>query len=153
MSVTKMRKVVAPISLIAALGLTLSACGSDSDTSDEPGDEAPAGDETSEAPADDADNGGDEFSGVTLEVAGAWSGAEQENFEEVLAEFEDNTGAKVNYTSFGDKAATTLGTQIEGGSPPDVALLSQPALLNQLASDGHLSPLSDATKEDRKSVV
>lgn len=145
MSVTKMRKIITPISLVAALGLTLSACGSDAGNSDA---ETPGGDETSETPEDDDGGaGGDDFSGVTLEVSGAWAGAEQENFEEVLAKFEDNTGAKINYTSFGDKAATTLGTQIEGGSPPDVALLSQPALLKQLASDDHLSPLSDDTKE------
>jgi alpha-glucoside transport system substrate-binding protein len=76
-------------------------------------------------------------------VGGVWAGAEQENFEKVLAQFENDTGAKVNYTSYGDKAATTLGTQIEGGSPPDVALISQPALLQQLATDGNLQPLSD----------
>jgi alpha-glucoside transport system substrate-binding protein len=92
------------------------------------------------------------FSGETLEVSGAWSGAEQKNFEAVLKKFEDDTGAKVNYTSFGDKAATTLGTQIEGGSPPNVALLAQPALLKQLATDGSLIPLSsdaqDAVKKN-----
>jgi len=149
MALTKMRKVLAPISVVAALGLALSGCGSDTDG----GEESPGGEGTSDAPDDNGDDngdndaGGDEFDGVTLEVSGAWSGAEQENFEKVLAKFEENTGAKINYTSFGDKASTTLGTQIEGGSPPDVALLSQPALLEQLASDGHLAPLSDATKD------
>jgi len=82
---------------------------------------------------------------VTLDVSAAWSGAEQENFERVLAAFEDMTGATVNYTSFGDQAATTLGTQIEGGSPPDVAILPQPALLQRFAEEGHLAPLSDET--------
>lgn len=143
MALLKTRRALAPISLVAALGLALAGCGSDSGESN--GGESPGGG-GSEAP-DDNGGGDADFSGVTLEVSGAWSGAEQANFEKVLGQFEENTGAKVNYTSFGDKAATTLGTQIEGGSPPDVALLSQPALLNQLASDGHLSPLSDATKD------
>lgn len=89
---------------------------------------------------------GGEFDGVTLEVAGAWSGAEQANFEAVLDVFEENTGATVNYTSFGDQAATTLGTQIEGGNPPNVALLAQPALLQSLAADGSLVPVNDATR-------
>ncbi|WP_105035339.1 ABC transporter substrate-binding protein [Cryobacterium aureum] len=88
--------------------------------------------------------GSGEFAGDTLEVSAAWSGAEQANFEAVLAAFEEQSGATVNYTSFGDNAATTLGTQIEGGSPPNVAMLAQPALMNQLASDGNLQPLSDA---------
>lgn len=82
-----------------------------------------------------------EYAGTTLEVSATWSGAEQENFEAVLDGFEEETGATVNYTSFGDRGATTLNTQVEGGNPPDVAVVGQPALLRQLATDGHLAPL------------
>jgi len=86
--------------------------------------------------------GDGEFSGTTLELAATWSGTEQANFEAVLDEFERQTGATVNYTSFGDNGATTLNTQVEGGNPPDVAVVGQPALMQQLATDGHLAPLS-----------
>src|SRR5690606_10648855 len=55
-----------------------------------------------------------------------------------------------NYSSFGDKAATTLGTQIEGGSPPNVAMLAQPALMAQLAQDGNLVPLSQEVRDEVK---
>lgn len=119
--------------LIGVASLALAACSSGTD-----------GDATSSAGTGGGGAGG-EFSGVTLDVSAAWSGAEQENFERVLAAFEDMTGATVNYTSFGDQAATTLGTQIEGGSPPDVAILPQPALLQRFAEEGHLAPLSDET--------
>lgn len=133
------RRLITPIAAVSALGLILTACSNDSD------DDADTGNgEGDESVIEDQD-----FSDVTLEVSGAWSGSEQDNFEEVLGEFADQTGATVNYTSFGDKAATTLGTQIEGGNPPDVALLAQPALLNQLAEDGDLEPLSD----DAESIV
>src|SRR5690606_622214 len=91
----------------------------------------------------DGGGGDGEFAGTTLEVSATWSGDEQKNFEAVLAKFQEQTGAKVNYTSFGDKAATTLGTQIEGGTPPDIAIVGQPALMQQLAKDGNLVPLSD----------
>ncbi len=121
---TRNRRVIAPIAITAALGLALAGCAGGGG-------------------ADDAVDGA--FAGTTLEVSAAWSGAEQENFELVLDKFEADTGATVNYTSFGDKAATTLGTQIEGGNPPDVAVLAQPALLQSLAADGNLAPLSDAT--------
>ena len=121
---TRNRRVIAPIAITAALGLALAGCAGGGG-------------------ADDAVDG--DFAGTTLEVSAAWSGAEQENFELVLDKFEADTGATVNYTSFGDKAATTLGTQIEGGNPPDVAVLAQPALLQSLAADGNLAPLSDAT--------
>lgn len=90
-----------------------------------------------------------EFAGQTLEVAAAWSGTEQENFEKVLQVFEDETGATVNYSSYGDNMATTLGTKISGGGAPNVAIVSSPALLKQLAAAGNLKPLSD----DAKSAV
>ena len=55
----------------------------------------------------DASIDGD-FSGQTLNVAAAWSGAEQTNFEKVLDAFEEATGATVNYTSFGDTGPAYL---------------------------------------------
>lgn len=125
------RRLLLPIAAMSVVGLALSGCSGGGDDG--------GGGGTDEAPVE-AD-----LAGETLEVAAAWSGAEQENFEAVLAEFEEATGATVNYTSFGDQAATTLGTQIEGGSPPDVAMLAQPALMEQLAADGALQPLSDET--------
>lgn len=88
-------------------------------------------------------NGGGDLAGETLEVSATWSGAEQQNFEAVLDVFEEQTGATVNYTSFGDNGATTLNTQVEGGNPPDVAVVGQPALMQQLATDGALVPLGD----------
>ncbi|BDZ54190.1 ABC transporter substrate-binding protein [Agromyces marinus] len=119
-SIRKLRALA--VTGIAALALTACTQGGDDD-----GDAVVEGD----------------FSGETLEVSAAWSGAEQENFEAVLAEFESQTGATVNYSSFGDNAATVLGGQVEGGSPPNVAVLAQPALMQQFAADGVLIPLSD----------
>jgi alpha-glucoside transport system substrate-binding protein len=91
----------------------------------------------------DGGGGDGDFAGTTLEVSATWSGAEQANFEAVLDVFEQQTGATVNYTSFGDNGATTLNTQVEGGNPPDVAVVGQPALMQQLATDGALAPLAD----------
>ena len=122
------------LAIVALAGLTVAGCSSsDGGASMSP---------EASTPASMAD-----LSGVTLNVSASWSGDEQKNFEQVLKQFSDETGAKVNYTSFGDQAATTLGTQIEGGNPPDVALLPQPALLAQYAADGSIKPLGDATAE------
>lgn len=79
----------------------------------------------------------------TVSVAASWSGTEQENFTKVLDKFTELTGAKVQYTSFGDKAADYLGTQIAGGSAPDVALIAQPGLVQQFANEGSIKPLAD----------
>ncbi|MET0715255.1 MAG: ABC transporter substrate-binding protein [Mycetocola sp.] len=127
MGFTANRRLIAPMAVVGAAALVLSGCSTGGNGGGDAGGTA----------------SGDDFSGETLEVSAAWSGTEQENFEAVLAAFEEQTGAKVNYTSFGDKAATTIGTQIEGGSPPNVALLAQPALLQSLAADGNLQPLSE----------
>jgi ABC-type glycerol-3-phosphate transport system substrate-binding protein len=85
--------------------------------------------------------------GVTVQVAAVWSGAEQQKFKKVLDAFSEQTGATVKYTSTGDDIATVLGTQIEGGKPPDVAILPQPGLLNDLAKKGSLKPVNSKVEK------
>ena len=89
-----------------------------------------------------ADEGGvQRLKGQRLEVAAVWSGEEQVNFEKVLRRFERRTGAEVRFTSTGRNIATVLGSRIEGGDSPDVALLPQPGLLGDLARSGALEPI------------
>ncbi|MCU1444177.1 MAG: extracellular solute-binding protein family 1 [Cryobacterium sp.] len=122
--------------LIVALGITASAALVLAGCSGESGGDG------------NAAGGAKEFDGVTLNVASDWSGGEQENFEKVLAQFSDDTGAKVNYTSYGSDVATTLNTKIQGGDPPDVAVIPQPGLLDSLAKAGSLIPLADDVKSE-----
>lgn len=89
----------------------------------------------------DADDGGDEGGGEgggSVNVAAVWTGGEQESFQAVLDAFTEQTGVETSYSSTGDDVGAYLGTQIEGGSPPDVALLPQPGLLRDLAGNGSL---------------
>lgn len=90
-----------------------------------------------------------DLKGKTLNVVAAWSGDEQKNFEKVLAKFQELTGAEVKYESFGDNGPTFIQTRLEGGNPPDVAVIAQPALLQSLAKDGNIKPLA----EDVQAVV
>lgn len=119
-------KTFTALAIAAVAGVTLAGCSSGGSS---PGSTTPKQD----------------LSGVTLNVAADWSGAEQANFEKVLKQFEDDTGAKVNYTSYGSNVATTLNTKIAGGDPPDVAVIPQPGLLDSLAKAGHLIELSPDT--------
>lgn len=80
-------------------------------------------------------------SGPTVEVAAVWTGAEAKAFRQVLDAFERQAGVRVTYTPTGDDIATVLGTRIQGGKPPDVAILPQPGLLADLASQGALQPI------------
>src|SRR5918999_6121600 len=100
--------------LLLTVILILSACAGDPGAEDEGGD-------------GEAEGGGQEVS-----VAAVWTGVEQEGFEAVLQAFEEESGNTYTYQSSDDLAAF-LGTQIEGGEPPDVAMLPQPGLLRELA--------------------
>ncbi|MBB5960152.1 alpha-glucoside transport system substrate-binding protein [Saccharothrix tamanrassetensis] len=85
---------------------------------------------------------GKALSGQTVEVVGTWSGDEQQRFEQVLSAFKDKTGAEVRYTPAGDELPTVLQTRVQGGTPPSVALVAQPGLVDQLQQAGSLIPLS-----------
>lgn len=117
------RRLVLPL---AAVALVATAC---------PGEEAD--DEAAPPPAEE------DLSGQSVEVAAVWTGAEQASFEAVLDSFAQETGANVTYTSTGDDIATVLGTRIEGGDPPDVALLPQPGLMFDLEEQGALQEIED----------
>lgn len=77
--------------------------------------------------------------GVT--VLGVWTGDTQARFEQVLEDFTEQTGIPAQYEPAGQDIGTVLGTQIEGGNPPDVAMLPQPGLLVEFAERGELIPL------------
>ncbi|MBA3691567.1 MAG: carbohydrate ABC transporter substrate-binding protein [Actinobacteria bacterium] len=117
------------LAAVAALTLVGAACGGDNES---PSPSTGAGAST-----------GPDLSGQTIEVAATWTGAEQKSFEEVLALFEEQTGATVRFLSAGDDIAAFLGPKIEGGQPPDVAILPQPGVLSSFAADGDLIPIED----------
>jgi len=112
-----------------ALVLAAAACGGDDDS----------GSGTPTAAAS--------LAGQTVEVAAVWTGAERDNFTKVLDEFTNRTGATVTYTPTGDNVSTFIGSRIEGGSPPDVAVLPQQGVLVQLAGENSLKPLPDDVKQ------
>ncbi|MEU3018953.1 MULTISPECIES: ABC transporter substrate-binding protein [unclassified Nocardiopsis] len=106
----------------AALGLTLvaTACGG-------------SGSSVSDADLD----------GQTLEIVGPWAGDEQVAFEQVLAIFEEETGATISYSGAGDDLQTVLQTRIQGGDQPDVALIPQAGLIEHFVNEDVLVPLGD----------
>ncbi|MEZ0073916.1 ABC transporter substrate-binding protein [Planotetraspora sp. GP83] len=114
--------------MVAFLGLAAAACGGNS--TPEPSKQGSA------APA------GKPLDGVKIEVAAKWTGDEQANFEKVLKAFQAKTGATVTYASTGEDTGAYLGPRIQGGNPPDVAILPQPGLVQQYADQNALKPLS-----------
>ncbi|WP_182882695.1 ABC transporter substrate-binding protein [Microbispora sp. H10949] len=130
-----MRKL--PPIMVACLALAAAAaCGSDS------GGDTGSGSAPAASGAPSAAGGDKPLAGEKIEIAAKWTGDEQANFEKVLKAFEEKTGATVTYASTGEDTGAYLGPRIEGGNPPDVAILPQPGLVQQYADENALKPLS-----------
>ncbi|MFG2554842.1 ABC transporter substrate-binding protein [Streptomyces sp. NPDC048581] len=124
--------------LAGALALSLTACGGDDDGDEQTG----SGQETAGTVTLP------KLNGESLEVAAVWTGAEQENFKKVLAEFEKRTGAKVTFVPAQDPIINFLGSKVAGGQPPDIAMLPQPGAIKQAVDKKWAKPLgADAIKE------
>lgn len=76
-----------------------------------------------------------------LTVFGPWRGEPAESLRGALADFTEETGVPVNYTGTGGFAAAIL-DRVADGDLPDVAVFPQPGLMNALAEQGHVRPLS-----------
>ena len=123
-----------------ALALSLTACGGDdNDSGNEQGGSGQETADTVTLP---------KLNGESLEVAAVWTGAEQENFKKVLAEFEKRTGAKVTFVPAQDPIINFLGSKVAGGQPPDIAMLPQPGAIKQAVDKKWAKPLgAEAIKE------
>lgn len=84
------------------------------------------------------------LSGESVELVGLWTGAEQRNFENILAEFSRLTNARVEYNPAGDQISTVVGTRFEGGNPPDLAIIPAPGILDEFVTRGFAVPAEDA---------
>ncbi|MCP2259177.1 alpha-glucoside transport system substrate-binding protein [Streptoalloteichus tenebrarius] len=80
--------------------------------------------------------------GGAVSVLASWSGAEEQQFRAVLDAFTRETGIKVHYQ--GTRALSqVLHTEVQKGTPPDVAVLPSPGELALYARRGDLRPLDD----------
>jgi alpha-glucoside transport system substrate-binding protein len=119
------------LAILAALVLALgaAACGDDDDDDGGGG----ATQTTEEANQD--------VSG-TVSTTAIWSGPEQRAFRAVLDGFEEQyPNVTARYTSGGDQLPTVLSTAVEGGNPPDVAIVGQPGLVEQFARRDAIKPI------------
>jgi alpha-glucoside transport system substrate-binding protein len=125
------------VALLLALALAAMAagCGGDGDGG------GSAGETTGTA------EGSSDVTGK-ISIMAFWTGPEQKSFQAVLDGFTaKNPGVDVKYTSAGDQLPTQLSTAVEGGNPPDMALLPQPGLVRDFVGKKALKPL-DFAKDD-----
>ena len=85
-----------------------------------------------------------DLSGQTLSVFGPWRGDDQFLAENVLAYFAEATGVTINYAS-SENYEQQIVIDTEAGSPPDIAILPQPGLIQNLVSKGFVEPLGEET--------
>lgn len=91
-----------------------------------------------------AEEGGADVSG-SVSLMGIWVGTEQEGIEAVLAGFEEAfPNVDASYNAAGDELVTVLATAVEGGNPPDLATIAQPATVAEYAERGELQPIDFA---------
>lgn len=86
-----------------------------------------------------------------LEVFTNFRGADAEAFTGVLATFTERTGIQTRHVGTA-ALAQRLPERIRNGDPPAVALVPQPALIEELARAGHLTAL-DSDVEDAVSTL
>jgi len=85
-----------------------------------------------------------DLSGQTLNIFGPWRGDDQALAESIWAYFEQATGVSVNYSS-SESYEQQIVIDTEAGSPPDIAILPQPGLIQNLVSKGFVEPLGEET--------
>ncbi|MFI6873177.1 ABC transporter substrate-binding protein [Streptomyces sp. NPDC050400] len=118
---------------VGSLALALTSCGDDDNGKNEPsGGNSSTKGSSLQLP---------KLDGESLEIAAVWTGDEQKNFKQVLAEFEKRTGAKVTFVPAQDPIINFLGSKVAGGAPPDVAMLPQPGAIKQAVDKKWAKPL------------
>ncbi len=78
------------------------------------------------------------YKGKTVSIQTQWIGGEGANFAAAIADFTKKTGITVQTDSVGSSHESTLRLRIEGGQPPDLAVLAQPPAVLAYGLDGKL---------------
>lgn len=126
------RRYFASIAAVAASGLVLAGCsGGDADPTDSATDTG--GGDMMEGCEDYADFG--TFDGGEVEVYTTISGVELTQLEDTFTDFQECTGLTVNVVG-SDQFETEINIRVEGGNPPDLAIIPQPGLLQTLVGTG-----------------
>jgi alpha-glucoside transport system substrate-binding protein len=89
------------------------------------------------------------YNGLKVSFQTQWIGGEGEGFAAAIADFVKATGIAVQIDSIGSSHETVLKTRIDGGSPPDMAVLAQPTGVLAYAADGKLIDVASFMNVDK----
>ncbi|PSJ62260.1 ABC transporter substrate-binding protein [Pseudaminobacter soli (ex Li et al. 2025)] len=85
-----------------------------------------------------------DLKGETLTIFGPWRGEDEALVRSVLEYFVEATGVDLKYSS-SENYEQQIVIDTQAGSPPNIAILPQPGLIQDLAAKGFLTPLGDDT--------
>jgi alpha-glucoside transport system substrate-binding protein len=89
------------------------------------------------------------YNGLKVSFQTQWIGGEGEGFAAAIKDFATVTGIAVQIDSIGSSHETVLKTRIDGGSPPDMAVLAQPTGVLAYAADGKLKDVATFMSPDK----
>lgn len=89
---------------------------------------------------------GEDLSGRTVSIFGAFVDTHADNFEASMVPFEEQTGIEVQYEGSWD-FETLISVRTEGGDPPDIAALPNPRLTYEMADRGHVLDVREMVSE------
>ena len=81
-----------------------------------------------------------------LTIAGPWTGADEQQVQNVLDLFREQSGLDVSYVG-SDSFEQQIVIDAEAGAAPNIAVFPQPGLASDMASRGFLAPLKDGTAD------
>lgn len=91
--------------------------------------------------AGDAESDGD-----VVDALGPWRDGEADRFADVLEPLQAATGIDVQYVGSADFVQDLRQRVAEGANPPDIAVVPQLGLIEELIDDGELEPLEDGAR-------
>jgi len=81
----------------------------------------------------------------TIDIFGPYLGVEAESFLDAMSQFQFETGIRINYTGSADFVEDLRQRVQSGVDEPDIAMVPQPALIDELIRADAIVPLSQAT--------
>ncbi|ALJ21294.1 ABC transporter substrate-binding protein [Microbacterium sp. No. 7] len=131
------RRWIAPLALVGAAGLVLTACSG-----------GPGSGGTTGNGGSGSTGGGDEKAVVT--IYGTIADTEAELLEQSWADWEEENNIDIQYESSKEFEAQ-IAVRAQGGNAPDLAIFPQPGLMADMATRGFLKEAPDAVKSNVES--
>jgi alpha-glucoside transport system substrate-binding protein len=82
------------------------------------------------------------FTGKKVSIQTQWIAGEGAGFAAAIADFQKATGITIQVDSITSSHEAILKTRIQGGNPPDMAVLAQPTAIIAYADDGKVTDLA-----------